>query len=87
MASTGGTIDNPLGVSYSLLVGPLLIGVVVNALVFGVCVMQLVSYLMSGYRDGWRMMCVDSSYNPTNIDVINVDLCLHGYTQIGRAHV
>ncbi|KAL5480519.1 hypothetical protein ACEPAI_1789 [Sanghuangporus weigelae] len=52
ISSTGG----PLGVSYQLLVGPLLIGVVVNALVFGVCVMQLVSYLMSGYRDGWRVI-------------------------------
>ncbi|OCB92152.1 hypothetical protein A7U60_g507 [Sanghuangporus baumii] len=59
MSSGNATISStgdvtPLGASYQLVVGPLLIGVVVNALVFGVCIMQLVSYLMSGYRDGWR---------------------------------
>ncbi|EJC99555.1 uncharacterized protein FOMMEDRAFT_160627 [Fomitiporia mediterranea MF3/22] len=56
MASTGSPIENPLGVSYSLLVGPLLIGVVVNALVFGVCVMQLISYFLAGYRDNWKVI-------------------------------
>ncbi|KAL5501154.1 hypothetical protein ACEPAH_9541 [Sanghuangporus vaninii] len=54
ISSTGDVTS--LGVSYKLAVGPLLIGVVLNALVFGVCIMQLVSYLMAGYRDGWRMI-------------------------------
>ncbi|KAL5513956.1 hypothetical protein ACEPAG_2717 [Sanghuangporus baumii] len=56
ISSTSTGDVTPLGVSYQLVVGPLLIGVVVNALVFGVCVMQLVSYLMSGYRDGWLVI-------------------------------
>lgn len=49
---------NPLGVSYQLLVGPLLIGVILNALVFGVCVMQLVGYILAGYKDNWQLLCV-----------------------------
>ncbi|KAI5116523.1 hypothetical protein M0805_000589 [Coniferiporia weirii] len=41
---------------YTLIVGPLLIGVVVNAFVFGVCLMQLVSYVSAGYKDGWKIV-------------------------------
>ncbi|EJC99557.1 uncharacterized protein FOMMEDRAFT_142771 [Fomitiporia mediterranea MF3/22] len=45
-----------LGSSYQLVVGPLLIGVVVNALVFGICVMQLIAYFLSEFKDNWWIL-------------------------------
>ena len=43
-------------VGYDLLVGPLLIGVSLNALAFGVCFMQLVTYALSGFSDRWMII-------------------------------
>ena len=43
-------------VGYDLLVGPLLIGVILNALAFGVCFMQLVTYALSGFSDRWMII-------------------------------
>ena len=43
-------------VNFDLVVGPLLIGTVVNAFVFGVCFMQFIEYLTSGYKDNWKLI-------------------------------
>ena len=43
-------------VGYDLLVGPLLIGVILNALAFGVCFMQLVNYVLAGFSDRWLIV-------------------------------
>ncbi|KAH8111610.1 hypothetical protein DFH11DRAFT_1729281 [Phellopilus nigrolimitatus] len=43
-------------VNYDLFIGPLLVGVVANAVVFGICIMQLVEYIISKYKDSWKLV-------------------------------
>ncbi|KAH8111604.1 hypothetical protein DFH11DRAFT_1745572 [Phellopilus nigrolimitatus] len=45
-------------VSFRLLVGPLLAGVTVNAFVCGVCIMQLVHYVLAPRRDAWPLLAL-----------------------------
>lgn len=47
-----------LAVNYNLVVGPLLIGTVVNAFVFGICFLQLFEYFQSGYKDNWKLVAL-----------------------------
>lgn len=54
-------------VNFSLVVGPLLIGTVVNAFVFGICFLQFVEYLSSGYKDNWKLVAL--LYWVTLIDI------------------
>ncbi|THH08635.1 hypothetical protein EW145_g2555 [Phellinidium pouzarii] len=42
--------------STTSLVGPLVIGTVVNAFVFGICVLQYIDYFSSGYKDDWKLL-------------------------------
>ncbi|KAI5124896.1 hypothetical protein M0805_007324 [Coniferiporia weirii] len=42
--------------STTSLIGPLLIGAVVNAFVFGICVLQYIEYFASGYKDDWKLV-------------------------------
>ncbi|KAL5512087.1 hypothetical protein ACEPAG_3608 [Sanghuangporus baumii] len=39
-----------------LIIGPLLIGTVVNAFVFGICFLQLLHYFAAGYKDDWKLV-------------------------------
>ncbi|KAL5493008.1 hypothetical protein ACEPAI_4456 [Sanghuangporus weigelae] len=43
---------------YQLIVGPLLVGVVINTMVFGASIMQLVTYFSSGFKDNWWILGV-----------------------------
>ena len=47
--------------SYVEFLGPLLIGVTGNAIVFGICCMQLVTYIASKYDDSPKLRCVPAS--------------------------
>ena len=49
-----------LNMNYELIIGPLLIGVIVNAFVFGICIVQLMTYSSSGFKDSWWMLLVVS---------------------------
>ena len=44
--------------AYVEFLGPLLIGVTGNAIVFGICCMQLVTYIASKYDDSPKLRCV-----------------------------
>ena len=44
--------------AYEEFLGPLVIGVTGNAMVFGICCMQLVTYISAGYNDSWKLRCV-----------------------------
>ncbi|KAL5501149.1 hypothetical protein ACEPAH_9536 [Sanghuangporus vaninii] len=41
---------------YQLIVGPLLVGVIINTMVFGASIMQLVTYFSSGFKDNWWIL-------------------------------
>ncbi|KAH8111605.1 hypothetical protein DFH11DRAFT_1512845 [Phellopilus nigrolimitatus] len=56
MSTASGPAAGPA--SFELLVGPLLIGVVVNAFVFGICIMQLVEYFLGRHRDSWKLVAL-----------------------------
>ena len=45
-------------INYGLVVGPLLIGTVVNAFVFGVCFLQFLDYFAAGYKDDWKLVAL-----------------------------
>lgn len=51
-------LENIMSTDYSLIIGPLLIGVVANAFIFGICCVQLLNYFTGGYRDSWYIMYV-----------------------------
>lgn len=40
-----------MSTDYSLTIGPLLIGVIINAFIFGICALQLFHYFIAGYKD------------------------------------
>jgi hypothetical protein len=46
----------PLQVSY--IVGPLIASVVFNAFLFGIYIMQFITYLRSGFGDRWLVMSI-----------------------------
>ncbi|KAL5527218.1 hypothetical protein ACEPAG_6009 [Sanghuangporus baumii] len=43
-------------INFNLVVGPLLIGTVVNAFVFGICFLQFLDYFAAGYKDDWKLV-------------------------------
>ncbi|KAH8105583.1 hypothetical protein DFH11DRAFT_1691977 [Phellopilus nigrolimitatus] len=44
--------------SLDLIIGPLLLGTVFDAFVLGICVIQVKTYVSSGYKDDWKLVAL-----------------------------
>ena len=40
---------------YDLLIGPLVIGLIVDTIVFGLCFMLAARYMLLNFKDGWQI--------------------------------
>ncbi|KAL5512112.1 hypothetical protein ACEPAG_3633 [Sanghuangporus baumii] len=43
-------------IHFNFIVGPLLIGTIVNAFVLGICFLQFLHYFAAGYKDDWKLV-------------------------------
>lgn len=60
--------------SYDLLIGPLLVGTLMDTVVFGLCFMQAARYMLLDFKDGWQIRCENPS--PAHPAIGHTDMCM-----------